>query len=40
MKKMLKVLDCLCLLEIIVAGGLWWYSQTSTLGISLPFREE
>lgn len=29
MKKVLKTLGCLVLLGIIVAGGLWWYSQTS-----------
>ncbi len=29
MKKIMKVLGCLFLLGIIVAGGLWWYSQTS-----------
>lgn len=31
MKKVLKTLGCLVLLGIIVAGGLWWYSQTSNL---------
>lgn len=29
MKKVLKTLGCLVLLGIFVAGGLWWYSQTS-----------
>ena len=29
MKKVLKTLGCLVLLGIVVAGGLWWYSQTS-----------
>ena len=29
MKKVLKTLGCLALLGIIVAGGLWWYYQTS-----------
>lgn len=28
-KIVLKVLGCLVLLGIVVAGGLWWYSQTS-----------
>lgn len=28
-KKLLKVLGCLVLLAIVVAGGLWWYSRTS-----------
>ncbi len=28
-KKIMKVLGCLFLLGIVVAGGVWWYSQTS-----------
>ena len=29
MKKIMKVLGCLLLVAIVVAGGLWWYSRTS-----------